>query len=90
MKVDEHHFSVFPEFKQASYARRSEILLTKLLRERLYDGTCLLLTSQEKGVNGGHHSPTKELCFRSFAAGLTAHAIAYAKMHQQPKKRRKK
>jgi hypothetical protein len=37
VKAQEPHFKVFPEFKNASYARRYEILLTKLVRERLYD-----------------------------------------------------
>jgi hypothetical protein len=40
----EPHFHVFPEFKGASYAKRYEILLTKLVRERLYDSACLLLS----------------------------------------------
>lgn len=37
----EPHFPVFPEFKDASYAKWYEILLTKLVRERLYDAACL-------------------------------------------------
>lgn len=37
VKAREPHFKVFPEFKQASYAKRYEILLTKLVRERLYE-----------------------------------------------------
>ena len=39
VRAREPHFKVFPEFKNATYAKRYEILLTKLLRERLYDGT---------------------------------------------------
>src|SRR5258708_7770793 len=31
------HYPVFPEFKSASYASRYQALLTKLVRERLYD-----------------------------------------------------
>src|SRR5579875_2654973 len=37
VRAQEPHFKVFPEFRSASYARRYEILLTKLVRERLYD-----------------------------------------------------
>ncbi len=81
VRVQEPHFQVFPEFRQASYVKRYEILLTKLLRERLYDGACLLLTSRGGGVKGKFTSPTDELSFRNFAAGLSAHAIAYAKTH---------
>lgn len=79
VKVKQPHFPVFPEFQEASYAKRYEIMLTKLLRERLYDGTCLLLTSEEEGRKGGYHCPSEELNFRTFAAGLSAQAIAFAK-----------
>jgi hypothetical protein len=79
VKVSQPHFSVFPEFIGASYAKRYEILLTKLLRERLYDGTCLLMTPRVGGARGKFSSPSDELSFRQFAAGLSAHAIAHAK-----------
>jgi hypothetical protein len=77
--VKEPHFRVFTEFRDASYATRYEILLTKLLRERLYDGASLLLTAQAGGMKGQFSSPSEELSFRTFAAGLSAHAIAFAK-----------
>jgi hypothetical protein len=78
--VKEPHFKVFNEFRNASYATRYEILLTKLLRERLYDGASLLLTDHNGGIKGKFHSPSEELSFRTFAAGLTAHASAFANM----------
>jgi Restriction endonuclease XhoI len=81
IKVTEPHFAVFPEFKEASYAQRYEIFLTKLLRERLYDGACLLLTSKAGGLKGKFSSPN-ELNFRNFAAGLTAQAIAFAQSNK--------
>lgn len=80
VRVKEPHFSVFDEFHGASYSKRYEILLVKLLRERLYDGVSLLLTTKDGGEDGNYKSPSEEINFRSFAAGLTAHAIAYAKM----------
>jgi len=79
VKVKEPHFSVFSEFRGATYAKRYEILLTKLLRERLYDGASLLLTSKQDGRKGAFHCPSEELSFRTFAAGLSAQAIAFAK-----------
>jgi hypothetical protein len=81
VKVLQSHFTVFPEFHDASYARRYEILLTKLLRERLYDGASLLLTDKSGGKKGKFHCPSKELSFQKFAAGLSAHATAFAKTH---------
>src|SRR5664279_5105243 len=35
--VSEPHFRVFPEFRGASYTKRYELLLRKLVREKLYD-----------------------------------------------------
>lgn len=81
VKVKEPHFRVFPEFRNASYAQRYETFLMKLVRERLYDGACLLLTSRVNGVKGRFRSPNDELSFGYFAAGLSAHAIAFAKKH---------
>ena len=78
VRVKEPHFPVFPEFKDASYAQRYEILLTKLVRERLYDGASLLLTTRDGGLKGEYHSPSEELSFKTFAAGLSGRAISFA------------
>lgn len=79
VRVSQPHFQVFPEFVGASYAKRYEILLTKLLRERLYDAVGLLLSTKEGGLRGEYSSPSEELSFRTFAASLLGHAIAFAK-----------
>lgn len=44
MRVKQTYFDVFAEFLNASYADRTNILLTKLVRERKYDSTCLLVS----------------------------------------------
>ena len=72
----EPHFKVFPEFKEASYAKRYEILLTKLVRERLYDSACFLMSNATDGRKGGYREPAPELSFRNFIASLLAKAIA--------------
>ncbi len=74
----EPHFGVFPEFKTASYAKRYELLCLKLLRERLYDAVCFVLSDKSRGLKGAYEEPSKELAFERFAAGLRAHAGAYA------------
>lgn len=84
VRVKEPHFPVFPEFQDASYVKRYEVMLTKLLRERLYDGASLLLTTHDGGLKGAFSSPSKELSFRSFATRLTAHAIASARLRRNP------
>ncbi|MGH9864326.1 MAG: PaeR7I family type II restriction endonuclease [Candidatus Acidiferrales bacterium] len=80
VRPSEPHFSVFPEFKQASYAKRYEILLTKLVREQLYDSTCLLLSSAKGGARrGDYREPSVELSFANFVSSLLAKAVANAK-----------
>lgn len=72
----ESHFRVFPEFNGASYAHRYEILLTKLVRERLYDAGCFLLTDVARGRKGAYREPSEELSFRTFIASLLGHVGA--------------
>jgi hypothetical protein len=76
VKPRERHFPVFPEFKSASYAQRYEVLLTKLVRERLYDSACLLLSDAKSGTQGKYHEPSTELNFQNFVSSLLAKAIA--------------
>ncbi len=79
VKNYEPHFQVFPEFKGASYARRYEILLTKLVRERLYDATCFLMSDRERGLAGEYQEPSAELSFQTFITSLLGRAIASTK-----------
>jgi hypothetical protein len=79
VSVAEPHFPVFDEFRNASYAKRYEILLTKMVRERLYDAACLLPSPANAGRNGAFSEPCGELSFANFAESLIARAIAYAR-----------
>src|SRR6266508_553346 len=76
MRAREPHFKVFPEFKEASYAKRYEILLMKLIRERLYDAACFLMSNARSGPKGEYREPAPELTFQNFIASLLAKAIA--------------
>jgi len=79
VSVSEPHFPVFDEFREASYAKRYEILLTKMVRERLYDAASLILSSSDAGRNGAFSEPCAELTFANFAESLVARAIAYSR-----------
>ena len=79
VRAQEPHFKVFPEFKAASYAKRYEILLTKLVRERLYDSACFLLSDSNSGLRGKYKEPAPELNFEKFMASLLGRAISVAK-----------
>ncbi|WP_435009274.1 PaeR7I family type II restriction endonuclease [Tundrisphaera lichenicola] len=84
VKPVQPHFKVFPEFLTASYAKRYDILMTKLVREELYDAACFLLSPQEGGLDGECTEPNPELSFRNFVASLVGHASAIARMHPAP------
>lgn len=83
IRCREPHFKVFEEFRDASYAKRYEVLCHKLLRERLYDGTCFMMSDAVRGKNGYYIEPSKELSFQNFTASLLAKAIAYVKSRVQ-------
>jgi len=82
VRAAEPHFKLFPEFKDASYAKRYEILLTRLMRERLYDATCFLMASKEGGLRGEYQEPSEELSFKNFTQSLLAQAIAVARLQE--------
>ena len=83
VRVSEPHFEVFEEFKEASYAKRYELFCQRLVRERLYDATCLLLSDRHNGANGEYSEPNKEVNFKTFATSLSAHATAFDKMRDK-------
>lgn len=74
VRVKQPHFNVFSKFIEASYAKRYEILLTKLVRERLYDSACLLLTEKTNGESGKYREPSSELSFYRLLRSLISHA----------------
>ena len=76
VKVVEPHFPVFPEFRSASYRDRYSILIEKLLRDRLYDGACFLLSSTDAATTGSYAEPHPELTFAKFMKPLLARVAA--------------
>jgi hypothetical protein len=85
VRVRQPHFRVFPEFRDASYAERYNQLLTKLVRERLYDSACLLLSAVPQGRGPAtYREPNPELSFANFVASLLGHATAIARTQPPP------
>ncbi len=72
VKVVSPHFPVFAEFRDASYRGRYAILIEKLLRERLYDGASLLLSSTSAADTGDYLEPQPELTFAKLVTPLLA------------------
>jgi len=75
--VKEPHFKVFEEFRGASYAGRYELLCDRLVKESLYNASCLLLSSRDGGRRGLYTEPVPELGFERFVKPLMGHVSAY-------------
>lgn len=75
--VAEPHFPAFEAFRGRSYAGRYELFCDRLLRERMYDCACLLLSNQTDGLEGYYEEPNPQFGFNAFANSLSAHARAF-------------
>lgn len=75
--VKEPHFKVFPEFQNSSYAKRYELFCRRLVLEKHYDGSALLMSNPEKGRKGEYLEPAADLTFEAFANSLVAHIAAF-------------
>ena len=80
VRVREPHFDVFPEFKEASYAKRYELFCRKLVRERHYSATTFLMANKERGIYGEYIEPAADLRFKLFASSLLGQVIASGKV----------
>jgi hypothetical protein len=75
--VAEPHFKVFSEFSSASYARRYELLLRKLVHEKLYDAATFLTSTEKGGVQGAYAEPAEDLTMKRLLASLAGHVAGY-------------
>jgi hypothetical protein len=73
--VREPHFPVFPEFLQASYAKRYELFCRKLVRERQYNSACFLTADRSSADSRENYKePAEDLSARQFISQLQNHA----------------
>jgi hypothetical protein len=77
VKVQEPHFKVFPEFLNASYAKRYELFCRKLVRERHYTASSFILSSKATGINGEHKEPTPDMNFDMFVRSMIGQLTAF-------------
>lgn len=86
--VAEPHFRVFEEFRGASYAMRYELLLMRLVRERLYDAATLILSDKVHGPEGAYREPSAELSFAAFLASIVGKVGGFMKLRPEIEKAR--
>ena len=75
--ISSPHFPVFPEFERASYAKRYELLLRKLVLEKLYDAAAFLMATEKDGPIGNYSEPATDLSIKRLLAGLAGHVQTY-------------
>ena len=75
--VQESHFKVFPEFIDASYAKRYELFCRKLVRERHYTASSFILLSKDKGINGEYKETASDLNFEMFIRSMVGQLTAF-------------
>jgi len=72
------HFPVFPEFNQASYLKRYDLLCQRLIQEQLYT-TAAVLASERSGINTGVFTTFSEMTnLKTFITSLAGHVAAEA------------
>ncbi len=77
VKISEPHFLVFPEFKEASYAKRYELLCRKLVLERHYSSSCYILANKQNSEQTQNYSePSHDLSANQFLMQLLSHVSA--------------
>jgi len=85
VKYQQPHFPVFPDFQDTSYSARYQILLRKLLRERLFDSACFIMSKVDGSRDGSYSEPDPSLAFHSFANQLYFHINTLIKLQDEEK-----
>jgi hypothetical protein len=69
-------FAPDPVFRETTYAQRYGILCRRLVLERKYSASCLVLAP--RGATGEYHEPSEELGFAHLARAFYGHLIGCA------------
>jgi hypothetical protein len=77
------NFPVFPEFQNASYIERYNILGKKLIQEQLYT-TATVLASPREAIDTGHYSAISDMTsLTTFVTSFAGHIAAEAARSQE-------
>lgn len=72
------HFSVFEEFKEASYLKRYDLLCQRLVQEQLYT-TATVIAAERSAVESGKYSQLSSMTgLKSFVTAFAGHIAAEA------------
>lgn len=71
----EPHFKVDPVFEKASYSKRYELLVRRLVLERVYSAACLVMATNSPRTQ--ITQPAEDLSFQRFVAALRGHIVTF-------------
>ncbi len=74
------NFPVFPEFQNASYAERYNILCRKLMGEQFYTSATVILSPRTASKNGEYSEMSEMTGLKAFITTLAGHVAAEAAM----------
>jgi hypothetical protein len=72
------HYSVLPEFKNACYLERYNILCKKLVQEQLYTSAAILASPSSAAATGEFTSMSEMTSLKTFVTSLAGHIAAAA------------
>jgi hypothetical protein len=77
-RIRGRHFRSFPEFDNASYLERYEILCRRLVQEQLYTNASMITTTRLGGMNGDYADMSDITSLKRFVASFSGHIAAEA------------
>lgn len=77
VRVKEPHFSVLPEFKNASYMERYEFFCRKLILERHYTSAAFITSTRQAGPQGVYATPADDLSVQTFIQAMASHVAGF-------------
>ncbi len=76
------HYSVFPDFKGASYLKRYDLLCQKLVKEQLYTAAAIIASSKSSSNTGDYSDLSTMTDLRTFVSSFAGHIAAAAARHK--------
>jgi hypothetical protein len=72
------HFSVFPEFKGASYLKRYDLLCQRLVQEQLYTAASIIASPRSAVTTGGYEDLSELTSLKTFVTSFASFVAAEA------------
>jgi len=78
VRTSSHHFPVFPEFENTSYAKRYDLFCKKLMLEKHYSSAALIMADSADMKSCRHTNVSKMTGINAFISMLRGHCIAFS------------